>query len=193
MTTINAIVGEKKYKGRSGSGHAIGTILENSHNPDATKFVNYLASLEEKRKGGRSPFACAEPHAVALALKAGATLDDIRLDFEAKEKNRTIEYCANCSKWINYDDGSLKVELIKGGEAVAPEEVTRSINLSTFVDQALEKSGKKPAPTASPSGWGAKNWSAHFTPQNAPSASQTYKQAFPLPGEKTSNGAAQRK
>jgi hypothetical protein len=184
MTTINATANKKTYKGQSGSGHAIGILLKNSQNADAKKFIGYLAGLKEKNGTGRSPFSCAEPHAVALALRAGASLDDIRLDFEAKEKSREIEYCSNCVNWINRDDGSLKVELIRGSEPIAPELSTRSINLSTLVDQALEKSGKKPTPAASPSGWGTKNWATHFTANDASKSSQTYAEAFPPLGMK---------
>lgn len=176
MTIINANANDKAYKGTSGNGHAIGTILRKSQNADAKSFLNYLASLQEKTSG-RSPFACAEPHAVALALRAGASLDDIRLDFEAKEKGRTIEYCPNCSKWINYDDGSLKIDVIRGVLEVASEKVTRAVNLSTFVDHAFSTSGKKPA-AASPPVWAPKNWGTHFTPE--PKKPQTYEQAFPL-------------
>lgn len=186
MTTINAKVKDKSYKGTSGHGHAIGTILRKSENTDAKRFLNYLASLKEKMTG-RSPFACAEPHAVALALRAGASLDDIRLDFEAKETGRTIEYCPNCSNWINYDDGSLKAELIRGCEEVASEKVTRSVNLSILVEHAIEKSGQKPAAPAAAPTWGAKDWKTHFTPEQK--KPQTYEQAFPLAGAAPSSNA----
>jgi hypothetical protein len=171
MTTINASANNQTYKGISGHGHTVGKILRKSQNADAKKFLDYLAAVADKTKG-RSPFACAEPHAVAQALNAGASLDDIRLDFEAKEKSRTIEYCPNCSKWINYDDGSLKVDVIRGSEEIAPEKVTRFVNLSTLVDEALEKCGKKPTEVASPPVWGSKNWKTHFTSE--PKTPQTY-------------------
>lgn len=168
-TTIKAKTSTQTCKGTSGNGRKIGHLLRHASYKDAKVFLSYLSNLSKTT--ARSPFSCAEPHAVAELLSRGAKLEDITMDIEAREKTRAIDFCTNCRTWINADNGSLNVELIRGTKKASDSETLRASTLGDFISPTVV-----PAPT---NAWDKpKCWSANFAKPSAP-VKETYEEAFP--------------
>lgn len=168
-TKINAKTSTQTCKGTSGSGKHVGNLLRHAVNKDAEVFLSYLSNLS--KTAARSPFSCAEPHAVAQLLSHGAKLEDITMDIEAWEESRAIDFCTNCRTWINVDNGSLNVESIRGTDKASASETLRASTLGDFIAPTVV-----PAPT---NVWDKpKCWSANFAKPSAP-VKQSYEENFP--------------
>jgi len=156
-TGVKASTKETTRIGKSGNGSEVGHLLKVSTAQSAAEFLAILLWLARTYPDRRSPFSCAEPHAVAQVIAAtGAPLSDITVE-TAWDSFGDKDTCPICSEWL------------VGGQIVDPRatptrQTPTTFPLASFVVKKEPKKKKRRGKRAdaSPSNGAKKFWDEDY-------------------------------